>query len=61
MEMPADPFLPENMGNFGNAFYNLYAGLVQGGFSEAYALDLVKGVLIAMMLSAVAASQPQEE
>ncbi len=60
-DMPADPFLPGDATALGAAAYNLFAGLVQGGFAEPYALELVKGVLIALMLNSLAQSQQPQE
>jgi hypothetical protein len=54
-KMPDDPFIPADFTAMGTGAYNMFAALVQAGFSEAYALELTARVTVALLLNSLQA------
>lgn len=51
MTMPQDPFIPGDFSELAANAYTLYAALIQSGFTEACALEIVIRVTVALFLS----------
>jgi hypothetical protein len=52
-DMPQDPFIPDDLSQFGQGAYNFYASLKNAGFTEEQALDLTKTIVINMLMNAL--------
>jgi len=55
--MPQDPFLPDDLSQFGQGAYNFYASLRNAGFTEDQSMDLTKTIIINMLVTAMKAAQ----
>jgi hypothetical protein len=53
MTMPEDPFVPVDFARLGRAVNALFAGQVNAGMAEAYALEITCRVTVALILNAV--------
>jgi hypothetical protein len=51
MTMPQDPFIPGDFSALASNAYTLFAALTQSGFTEAYALEIVTRVTVALFLN----------
>ena len=56
--MPPDPFMPDDMANFGQGAYSFYASLKAAGFTEGQAIEMTKAIVVSMITTAMTMKPP---